>query len=248
MSLASHPFVRAGLGVLLVWSVAVLGVVEGGLGSRYSLHPDAPLDTSRVPEVRLLSGVGGVEGFDEYASIVERPLFSEDRRPQAADGSATEDPASLVISDLSLVVTSIVISGDKRFAIVIDPTTNRSQTVAMGASLEGDQAGWKLTELTPRSAVFEGPGGSRSTLDLRVFDGQGGEPPTPVAQSAPGTHPSAGTLQAKPNEAGEKPADDPVISNDGSPEARAEQIRRRIEERRRQMREEAERANAERGQ
>lgn len=246
MSLASHPLVRVTLGAVCVWSAAVLGVAESGLGGRYSLHPDAPPDVSKVPEVRLLSGIGAVGGFNEYASIVERPLFSEDRRPRPAADQAPEDLSTAVASDLTVVVTSIIITGDKQIAIVTDPNTNRSQSVVVGASLQGDQAGWQLAELTPRKAVFVGPGGGRSSLDLRVFDGQGGEPPTPVAQAAPGT--PGGAPQAVPREGAEQAAEGQVIKEDDSPEARAEQIRRRIEERRRQMREDAERANAERGQ
>ncbi len=249
MSPASHPLVRAGLGVFCAWSVAVLGIVESGLGGRYSLHPDSAPDVSLVPELSLQSGVGGVAGFDQYASIVERPLFSEDRRPEPAEDAAADDAAGVVVSDLTVVVTSIVITGDKRIAIVTDPNTNRSQTVTLGASLEGDHAGWKLAELNPRSVVFEGASGGRSTLDLRVFDGQGGEPPTPMAQPASGgTSASSAALQAAQREGGEQNPEAQVIKEDDSPEARAEQIRRRIEERRRQMREDAERANAERGQ
>ena len=127
----------------------------------------------------------------------------------------------------------------------------RSQTVSVGAALEGDQSAWRLTELEPRRAVFEGPGG-RSTMDLRVFDGQGGEPPTPIGQA--GAPRGGNEPQAAAEAAGENKPDEAVRQGnpDGSlpesAEARAEQIRRRIEERRRQMREEAERRNAERGQ
>lgn len=248
MSPASHPLLRAALGVLSAWSIVVLGVVEGGLGGRYSLHPDAAPDTGRIPEVRLLSGVGGVAGFDDYASIVQRPLFNEDRRPQAADSATDEAPAPSVTT-LDLVLTSIVITGSKQIAILSDPGGKGSQSVAMGGALEGDYAGWRLKELQPRRAVFEGPGGV-SELELRVFDGQGGEPPTPMAQPAlqQGGGGQPGVLTGARQDGEEpKPEGAPAVEPD-SPEARAEQIRRRIEERRRQMREEAERANAERGQ
>src|SRR3546814_3288531 len=37
--------------------------------------------------------------------------------------------------------------------------------------------GWRLVSLEPRRAVFDGPEGERK-LELRVFDGEGGIPPT----------------------------------------------------------------------
>jgi general secretion pathway protein N len=151
---------------------------------------------------------------------------------------------------LNVVVTSIVLTAERQIAIVTDPESKRSQTLSVGSALEGDQSAWRLVELQPRAAVFEGPGG-RSAVDLRVFDGQGGEPPTPVAQvpvaQAQAPRPGGGETGAQKQDEEGRPQGAVVVEAD-SPEARAEQIRRRIEERRRQMREEAERANAERGQ
>ncbi|MCK7594581.1 hypothetical protein [Pseudomarimonas salicorniae] len=251
MSAANHPLLRVVLAVFGVWSGAVLVAVEGGLGGRWSLHPDAPVDPDQIPEVSLVSGAGGVEGFDAYASIVQRPLFSEDRRPLPADASQGEEAPAPTDVPLNVIVTSIIITADRRIAIVTDPDSKRSQSVSVGAALEGDLSSWKLKELEPRRAVFEGPSGT-STMDLRVFDGQGGEPPTPIVQSAPAPAPTPASPGGE--EGGGEKSETPgrpegaVVVEADSPEARAEQIRRRIEERRRQMREEAERAHAERGQ
>jgi general secretion pathway protein N len=244
MTASSHPLLRLVLAVFATWSLGVFVVVETGLGSRYSLHPDAEPDAAAVPEVALVSGIGSAEGFERYASIVQRPLFSADRRPPPPEAGSEVAPADAAPAvPLNVVVTSIVLTGDKKFAIVTDPATNKSQTLGVGAALAGDQAGWRLVELQPRRAVFDGPGG-RSSLDLRVFDGQGGEPPTPVAAPVQASQGEAAAVPA----AAQNPAGDNAASDPDSPEARAEAIRKRIEERRRQMREEAERANAERGQ
>lgn len=44
--------------------------------------------------------------------------------------------------------------------------------------LGGDAVkGWRLLALQPRSATIEGPSGTQ-TLELHVFNGQGGQPPT----------------------------------------------------------------------
>ncbi len=238
---------RAVLTAFAVWSGGALLVVETGLGARYSLHPDAARDESAVPTVNLIRGEQALGPFESYAVIAQRPLFNFDRLPLPSPDAPAEAPAS--VAPLNVVLTSVVLMGDAKIAIVNDPAANKSQSVRLGSSLQGDQAGWKLVELEPRRAVFEGPGG-RTAADIRVFDGQGGEPPTPLAaapiQESPpdGSNPAAGGGM----QGGQASVTDPgagVVNE--SPESRAEQIRRRIEERRRQMREEAERANAERG-
>lgn len=238
---------RVVAGVFFVWSLTVLGTVYGGLGARYSLHPDAEL--AALSSVDLSSATSGVGGMDEYAVISERPLFNESRRPIPTDGDAGDAaPVAVQETALNVTVTSIVITPEHRFAIVLDQNTSQSQTLKPGDALAGDQSSWRLAELGPRNAVFEGPGG-RSTLELRVFDGTGGQAPTPVAaapviqESTASSGAGRGGADAQPvveEDKSEAPAD--------SPESRAEQIRRRIEERRRQMREEAERARAERGE
>lgn len=251
MSHVGHPLSRAVLLVFAAWSLCVLMLVESGLGGRWSLHPDSLLDASKVPEVRLLSGAGGVDGFERYQSIIERPLFSDSRRPPVPETAAEEKPPEPVSAPLNVVVTSIVITKDRRIAIVTYPESKRSQAVSVGSALEGDQSGWRLTELQPRRAVFSGPGGARSDVDLRVFDGTGGEPPTPIAAAAPQRGrgaPVAAAAPATDRPAGEQEAPGSTELELITPESRAELIRRRIEERRQQMREEAERAKVERGQ
>jgi general secretion pathway protein N len=94
--------------------------------------------------------------------------------------------------------------------------------------------------------VFEGPGGQK-TLELRVFDGQGGEPPTADAsanaqpggdmQPAPPSRP-----QVQPAVAGgagapkpEGPAKAPV-NQAANTEQQMDALRKRIEQRRAQLR------------
>jgi len=244
MTSSSQWILRTVLVTGCAWSFAVLLVVEAGLGSRYSLHPDAAVDERAVSAAALSSGGSRLDSFERYAGILQRPLFYPDRRPVLLASSEPEAEAPPPETPLNVVVTSIVITPEKRVVIVVDPANNKPQTIALGGALGGEQSAWRLVELEPRRAVFEGPGG-RSSVDQRVFNGQGGEPPTPVAMASPEMAPppggpaTGGVLATQDRDAQVAEAD--------SPEARAEQIRRRIEERRRQMREEAERANAERG-
>jgi general secretion pathway protein N len=231
MATASQRLPILLLGALAGWSLMVAIAVYAGLGARYSLHPD---DASRVPELPRLDlsrAQNPLQGLEAYAVVGERPLFNADRRPipvpEAAGATDAAPPAAV---PLDVTLTSVILSGDMKIAILLDKKTNKTQSVRIGSALEGEQSGWKLIELGARKAVFEGPGG-RNEVELRVFDGSGGEAPTPVASATP-----APDAVADPNA---------PVAEQQTPESRAELIRKRIEERRRQMREEAERANKE---
>jgi general secretion pathway protein N len=232
------------LGAVALWSLLVLVCAYAGLGGRYSLHPDDPSQVPPLPTVDLSRAQNPLQALTEYAVVGERPLFNADRRPlpppENPDAAPTEAPPP---APLDVLLTSVVMSGDIRIAIVQDKKTNKSQSVRVGNALAGDQAGWKLIELGARKAVFEGPSG-RSEVDLRVFDGSGGEPPTALA-AVPA--PVSGDPATAAANAAANPAAPVGQENPQTPEARAELIRRRIEERRRQMREEAERANKQSG-
>jgi general secretion pathway protein N len=222
------------LAAFAAWAFGVVIVVYAGLGGRYSLHPDDPSRVPELPKLDLSRAQNPLQPLEAYAVVGERPLFNADRRPlPAPEAPAGEGDAPPVSVPLDIVLTSVIMSGEMKLAIVLDKKANKSQSVRVGSSLEGEQAGWKLVELDARKAVFEGPSG-RNEVDLRVFDGQGGEAPTPVASSAQAPADGA-TTDATAAQSAEPQ----------TPESRAELIRRRIEERRRQMREEAERANKE---
>ena len=235
------------LGAVALWSLLVLVSAYAGLGGRYSLHPDDPSQVPPLPVVDLSRAQNPLQPLTEYAVVGERPLFNADRRPlpppENPDAAPTEAPPP---APLDVLLTSVVMSGEVRIAIVQDKKNNKSQSVRVGNALAGEQAGWKLIELGARKAVFEGPTG-RSEVELRVFDGTGGEPPTAMAAApAPVVGDPAATAAANAANAA-NPAAATAQDNPQTPEARAELIRRRIEERRRQMREEAERANKQSG-
>jgi general secretion pathway protein N len=229
---ASARLLRVALLAIFAWSVLVWILAQAGLGGRYSLHPVDIEQIEALPHPALSRAESALKPFGEYAAVAERPLFNPDRRPtpRGEAGDAGPPPAAAPV-ELDVVLTSVVLAGDRRIAVIAQRDGSNPQAVRVGESLVGEQSSWRLLELAARHAVFEGPGG-RSRVELRVFDGTGGQAPTPVSV-APDAAP-----------AGEE--QDP--NTDQSPESRAEMIRRRIEERRRQMREEAARANQERGQ
>ncbi|SDE00870.1 hypothetical protein [Aquimonas voraii] len=236
MASRSQILLTSALAAVAAWSTGFAVLGAAGLGGRYGTLPDDPSLVAPLPAINLEQAVSSLEGVGSYAAIGDRPLFNFDRRPlpavNAPDANAVVEappPAP------EFILTSVIKSGDRQIAIVQHTPSGKSQTVTLGQALQAELAGWTLVELAPRGAVFEG-GGGRKSFELRVFDGTGGQPPTPIDVPAP---------QATAAQDGSAP----VVGADGqsqaavdTPEARAEMIRRRIEERRRQMREEAERA------
>src|SRR3546814_6415840 len=69
-----------------------------------------------------------------------------------------------------------MIAPDFRMAILQPREGGDSVRVRVGTAPEA-APGWRLVSLEPRRAVFDGPEGERK-LELRVFDGEGGIPPT----------------------------------------------------------------------
>jgi general secretion pathway protein N len=156
--------------------------------------------------------------------------------------------------ELDVTLSSVLITPRLKVAILTDnKDASITRRVRLGELVEGTN--WRLVSLEPRRAVLEGASGQR-TLELRVFDGQSGQPPTPVAANADGdaaaptarvvpspapTPPPASVAQAVPPPPTVVNKPDP---NQMSQEEQVEAIRRRIEARRAQMRAEAEAAAA----
>lgn len=189
-----------------------------------------------------------------YAAITTRPLLSEDRRPRPfVIAGQVQDQSTQPAFDL--ILTSVLLTPNMQMAILQSPDGTQSLRVKVGGSPD-TQPGWRLSSLSARSAVFEGPEGQR-TLELRVFDGQGGASPTPssvaamppppsqampgaIPLPAPNVPPSGGTppatLGSSTKGAGTTLRTDPDAPTAMPEAAQIEAIRQRIEARRAQLR------------
>lgn len=164
------------------WAVLAALLALFGLGSRIAPLPADPALVQALPQLPA-SPPERLGALPQYAEVGERPLFSEDRRPKPffLSGEETAAPA------FDLVLSSVLITPSLRLAIVQPAQGGEGLRVKVGDAPAGF-AGWRLVELEPRRAVFDGPEGRRE-LALRVFDGTGGQPPTAVAPGAPGPVP-----------------------------------------------------------
>lgn len=232
---------------LLVWLLALLG-----MGNRVQHLPEDPSLVPRLPQLAT-APPERLGPLSQYSEISARPLFSEDRRPQPFSLTAEGDGDNAPKFDY--VLTSVLITPTLKMAIVQPSAGGDSIRVKLGEAAEALPS-YRLTALNPRSAVFEGPDGEHA-LDLRVFDGNGGQPPTAVqapeettdadaSAAQPGQKPARRAVMPKPpvqstptpSPAVPSPATAPPPNDDNGPdtEAQIEGIRKRIEERRRQLR------------
>lgn len=132
-------------------------------------------------------------------------------------------------SSMDFVLSGVLISPAVQLAILQPSGGGDSQRVRVGNAPEG-AAGWRLVEVQPRRAVFEGPGG-QMTLDLRTF-GVAGAPPNATKQAAT----SAANAAAEAAEIAEARNAGPPMPPPTPDEAqRIAEIRKRIEARRAQL-------------
>ena len=231
------------LGAVCLWALSVLILALAGLGSRF---PAATSDgkVPPLPSISLNRSQSRLGPMAEYLEVGERPLMTSNRRPApqlAVDGDAGA-------ADLDVMLTSVLITPRLQLAILTGNKDGASRRVRVGQTVEGSN--WRLLSLEPRRAVIEGPSGQR-TLELRVFDGKGGEMPT--AAIAPAGNKEAGQGAQSPASVPTTPAlpqqpiTEPNVNGQlvaqpaatVSQEQQVEAIRRRIEARRAQMRAEA---------
>ena len=170
-----------------------------------------------------------------YAEVENRPLFNEDRQPTPHDDDTVEE-AALPAVPINVTLTGVIIqrktesTAEVRIAMVHDNLRNESLALKVGMPLNGDQAGWSLVSVEPRLATFKNVSDEKAEIELNTA-ANAAKPPM---QRPP--MPAAGMpVPAKPG------APDPGQNN-----AAESDLAKRIEDRRRQMREEAERLRSQR--
>lgn len=153
-----------------------------------------------------------VASLDDYAAIIERPLFSEDRRPYEPEvaEAAPDRPAGPVNTPVTkreeYSLSAVIISGDKRIALIETRNGKKIHRLREGEDLDG----WTLTEVQP-ARVSLNKGGEVKDLELRVVP-SGNQP---VQQPAPQQEAVRAAVQpAGPNNG---PADAAGATKDARP-------------------------------
>ncbi|MFQ5935617.1 MAG: hypothetical protein ACE5LB_04335 [Acidiferrobacterales bacterium] len=83
----------------------------------------------------------------EYAEIVKRPLFDASRRPPRIEAKQKPDNRNAL---RQLTLTGVVMTPQRKFAILHDKRQRQMMRVEQGAPI----AGWSLHEVRPDSVTF----------------------------------------------------------------------------------------------
>lgn len=250
------------LAATAAWAVVALLLALFGMGGRIAPLPeDAALVRALPPLPKAMPDRLGA--LERYGEIVSRPLFADDRRPHPF---SLQPQGEGEVKTFDYVLTSVMLTPTFKMAIIQPPDSSSPPLrIKLGEAHES-LPNWRLQSLDARSAVFLGPEGERR-LELRVFNGVGGEAPTAITKTdaprpqglpaPPGTTPRASSETPGPQgPAVVEPS--PVASaapgTPGAPtapntratpsqpmteQAQMEAIRKRIEARRAQLRQEA---------
>ncbi|HET8897273.1 MAG TPA: hypothetical protein VFN09_00625 [Rhodanobacteraceae bacterium] len=197
-----------------------------GFGRGYGWLDSDPAAAPRLPNPAQLQQLSfQMPPFDHYVEITQRPLFADDRKPiPPSDEEETAEPATPAVP-LRIALTGVIVTPAVKVAMLRDLNTNKSVTLKEGMPLPGNQAGWILVEIHPRKIVVSDPEDKTTEVEL----------------TAPGANPSAPTAAAA---GGRRP---PRAANASPQQKAANDLRARIEARRQELREQAERLRQRQG-
>lgn len=215
-----------------------------GIGSGYHLleGDEAKLDEDLMQPMQQIEFK--LPDFTSYVEIAQRPLFNNDRKPRAIDetaGAVAADAAPPV--PLNATLLGVLIEPERQVAILRDNTSSSVIRVRQGMPLPGELAGWTLQELEPRKAVFDG-GPQQGTAELKLDMSKAPTAAAPPPPPPPGMAPPPGTPGAQVPPGTQAPT---AASLPADEAARQAEVQRIIEQRRAQMRAEAEKMQQQQG-
>lgn len=206
--------------------VAALQLIGWGKGTGV-LEPET-FDVSTLPQLEEHEGNNQqADPEDLVEQIAMAPLFNLDRKPYVGDPDVTEDPEIPVIEaePLKAQLTSVMILGDEKYAMVLDQVSKEKVMLEQGMPLPGEQGLWVVDQIEPRLVTFVSEGEEPVSLELEVFDG---------VLNKDANKNNNRRNQAKRDKNGSKAKSN--APNPSDKKNSAEEIRRKIAERRAQMR------------
>jgi general secretion pathway protein N len=226
--------------MLAVWFTVTSPRVTGNAGDT---DPDAP---AVKPNAVAQWNMPPMNAFSQSS---ERPLFSETREPLKVDRSkqpgAMAGGANAGAPQVPLNVTlgGVIMAPNFRLAMVTDNSTGKVVTLREGMPMPGDLGGWKLREIERAKVTFNGGESLGDTVvELRPF----GSPPPNMS------NPNAMLGQMPQVQPPQMPGNSNVFvppgMQDADAQSRAEEIRRKVEQRRQELRDEAARLATEKKQ
>lgn len=220
--------------------LALLAIVQYiGFGRGYRWASDAEGEAGHAQIGTIDSKPVQLPPASAFASIEAHPLFNDDRQPTPFSDSEGGEGDAPPPSPLNIALTGVILDdvNHVRIAMVQDKSRNQAIALKVGMPLEGEQASWTLVDVKPRGVVFKSAANETTEVALETSVAQPAPPKPPLRAPA---KPAAGgkTPPAQPGKGTAAGAKADPKTPDSSSSA---DLARRIEERRRQMREDAER-------
>lgn len=233
------------LSVMLMAGIGLLVLVAAASFLLFGRADVESIEPARAPDSALERPVAQnpeLAELAEYSGIIERPMFFADRRLpviELADGGAGEGEAEpepvteVEIPELGATVAGIIITPDIKLAMITDNSSNETLVLREGMAMAGEKSAWTIAEIRARGVQFQTEGGRTEDLELEVETSalKTGAPPRRQAAA------DAGQQQDQDTPAEQAGGEDA----EAQARARADEIRRRVAERRAQLRAEAER-------
>ena len=134
-------------------------------------------DLQQIRETPVTGSVQPVPAVDltlpsvaTFEQLVERPLFMSSRRPPEPDDEPEPEPEPLPDKppqSLKASLSSIMITEDRRMALVRDLSSNKTVRLQVGSTLSG----WKVRAIDNDQVIFS-QNNKTQILPLRIFDKQ----------------------------------------------------------------------------
>lgn len=226
-----------------------------GLGSAYSTLPNSPAPVELAIEAPQSEFKPDMSSEMTFLEINDRSLFTQTRTaPAKAAPAVAQAAAEIPKVPLTAQLTGVVITPTRKVALLRSAGGDQTYRLREGMPFPGELAGWRVTQINARSVVFDG-GASQGQVELKLDVAKGspmsGSPSgLPSIPQVPGNSPVPPMSDnSKFNSAaiampasGAPPPPPPPPSADQA--AREMEVQRIIEERRAQMRAEAERMSS----
>lgn len=222
-------------------------------GGSYSWLPDVPTEPDAVLKVPLKESSHRLESEFAFQEINNRSLFSKDRTAPLKVSKPAETTQDVPKVPLTAQLTGIVLTPNRKVALLRNAGGDQSYRLREGMPFPGELAGWRVMQINARSVIFDG-GEGQGQVELKLDVAKGAPtstaPTIPVVPQVAGAPPvppvdtsKLATAAALPMPApGAPPPPPPPPSADQA--AREAEVQRIIEERRAQMRAEAERLSS----
>lgn len=219
-------------------------------GNSYSVLPETPIEPDPVLKVPLKESSHRLDSEFVFQEINNRSLFSKDRTAPLKVSKPAETTQNVPKVPLTAQLTGIVLTPNRKVALLRNAGGDQSFRLREGMPFPGELAGWRVVQINARSVIFDG-GEGQGQVELKLDVAKGaptssvpvvpqvaGAPPVPPVDASKLASAAAVPMPAP----GAPPPPPPPPSADQA--AREAEVQRIIEERRAQMRAEAERLSS----